>query len=187
MTSVNELRQLIEQGEDTQVEFKVEVSEDVLRDLPTRLAAIANSQGGRIIFGVANNKEPKGLTLKGDERDRISQSASNCAPPIPVELEEVRFGNRSFIVVRVPRSKVVHSDPQRKFPVRIGTITGYLDTFGLVSLLQERSIIRSENLQGLQLAPATQRKREPISDTDVNMIVKAFGQRRSRDSSGRDS
>jgi predicted HTH transcriptional regulator len=52
MTSVEELQKIIGRGEDTQTEFKAALSEEVLKGLPTDLAAIANSQGGRLIFGV---------------------------------------------------------------------------------------------------------------------------------------
>lgn len=53
----DELRRLVEQSEDAHVELKQMASEDVLRELPTRIAAVANAQGGAIIFGVTDDKE----------------------------------------------------------------------------------------------------------------------------------
>jgi predicted HTH transcriptional regulator len=92
MTSFNDLQQIIDRGEDTQTEFKAALSEEVLKGLPTDLAAIANSQGGRIIFGVTDDKDPVGIVLTGEEFNRISQCASNCRPVILAEPEEIRFG-----------------------------------------------------------------------------------------------
>ncbi len=53
------------------------------------------------------------------------------------EPEEIRFRSRSFIVVKVPKSSLVHNDHQKKFPIRLGTMTHHLDALGLVNLLQE--------------------------------------------------
>jgi hypothetical protein len=147
MTSFNDLQQIIDRGEDTQTEFKEVLSEEVLRGLPTDLAAIANSQGGRIIFGVKDNKDLIGITLAGNEFDRISQCASNCHPAILAEPEEIRSGSQSFIIVKVPKSNLVHNDNKNRFPIRLGTTTQYLDGSGLVALLLERGVFRSEALQ----------------------------------------
>ncbi len=158
MTSVEELRQIIGHGEDTQTEFKAELSEEVLKGLPTDLAAIANSQGGRIIFGVTDDKDPIGINLTGDDFNRISQCASNCLPAILVEPEDIRFGSRSFIVVKVPKSTLVHNDHQKKFPIRLGTTTHYLDALGLVTLLLERGLFKTEALQTFQFQQVKQEK-----------------------------
>ncbi len=174
VTSIGDLQQLVDEGEDTRVEFKVEVSEEVLRDLPTRLASMANSEGGMIIFGVSDNREPVGLNLKGDERDRISQCASKCIPAVSLEFDDVKFGKQTFLVVKIPKSKVIHCDPQWRYPVRTGNITGFLETFGLTAVLRERNVIRSEGLPEQPLFSAP-RKRDPIDQGATNMIVKALG------------
>jgi len=110
--------------------------------------------------------------LKGTERDRISQEASNCQPLVRIELEEVPFGNRSFLLVKVPRSNVVHNDLQRKFPVRVGNITGYLDAYGLISLLQERGLTRPESIQ--QLSPQVEQKRTPLPADEMALLSRGL-------------
>ena len=120
MTSVEELQQFIGRGEDTQTDFKEVLSEEVLRGLPTDLAAIANSQGGRIIFGVKDNKDPIGITLAGNEFDRISQCASNCHPAILAEPEEIRSGSRSFIVVKSSQEQSGSQRQQKQVPDPVG-------------------------------------------------------------------
>ena len=173
MTTSDELHQIITQGENVRVEFKAEASEEVLRGLSTDLAAIANTQGGVIVFGITDAKDPKGLSLRGDERDRISQSASNCTPPISVDFEEVRFATRVFLLVQIPRSTIIHNDQQRRFPTRIGNTTGYFDALGLVALLQEKRLLQHEVQQPTQVA-TVERKREPLSQAETTLIVRGL-------------
>jgi hypothetical protein len=164
---------MITQGENARVEFKAEVSEDVIRGLSTDLAAMANTQGGVIIFGITDTKDPKGLSLKGDERDRISQSASNCTPPISVDFEEVHFATKVFLLVLIPRSTIIHNDHQRRFPTRIGNTTGYFDALGLVALLQEKRLLQHEAQQPAEVA-TVMRKREPLSESETALTVRGL-------------
>jgi len=173
LTNSDELHQIITQGENARVEFKAEASEEVLRGLSTDLAAMANTQGGVIVFGITDAKDPKGLSLRGDERDRISQSASNCTPPISVDFEEVRFATKVFLLVQIPRSTIVHNDQQRRFPTRIGNTTGYFDALGLVALLQEKRLLQHEVQQPAQVA-TVERKREPLSESETTLIARGL-------------
>jgi hypothetical protein len=168
----DDLHLLISQRENSSVEFKAEVSEDVLRGLSTDIAALANSRGGMIIFGVTDDQDPRGCDLQGDEREKISQRASNCRPAVKIDFEEILFGPRHFLIVNVPRSTVVHSDIERRFPVRIGNITDYLDALGLVALLQERGLLRGDETE--QLRAKARQEREPIPDSEVSVFIRVL-------------
>ncbi|SRR6266508_929349 len=177
-TTPDELNRLIQQWENAQVEFKRELSGDVLHDLTTDFAAMANAQGGRIVFGVDENKNPIGCELKGDERNRISQEASKCRPPIMVDFEEVPFGAKRFLVVRIPKSDVLHSDHERKFPIRLGSITEYLDGVTLQALLQQRSsppagFVLTSSTVDLGMS-TTERKRDTLRDEEVDLMTELF-------------
>src|SRR4029077_2234469 len=169
MTSFNDLQQVIDRGEDTQTEFKEELSEEVLKGLPTDLAALANSQGGRIIFGGTDQKDPVGLTLTGDEFNRISQCASRCQPAVRAEPEEIRFGTLIFIVVKIPKSTIIHNDHQKKFPLRLGTTTHYLDALEITTILQERGFLKTET-QSLQYQVPS-REKLPFPEPEALKIV----------------
>ncbi len=168
----DELNQLIQQHENATTEFKAEPSDQVIQGISTDIAALANAQGGRIIFGVTNEGDPRGCELQGMERDRISQEASNCRPPIGIDFEEILFGKRHFLLVKIPRSSIVHSDTQQKFPVRIGNITQYLDAVGLISLIQERGLVKRELVS--QAGPESERKRAKLPDLELTLIIKAL-------------
>ncbi len=174
LTTLDTLHKMIAQDENTRVEFKREASDSVLQSMSTSLAAMSNAQGGTIIFGVTDKKDPAGCVLKGNERDRISQEASNCQPIVRVEFEEVPFGNRTFLLVKVPRSKLVHNDIQRKFPVRVGNITGYLDAYGLISLLQERGLVYREGQQPQELGVVAQQERAKIPAEELTTLSRSL-------------
>ncbi len=173
MTTSDDLHRMISQRENARIDFKSDASEDVLRGLSTDIASFANTQGGTIIFGVTDEGDPVGCKLTQPQRDRISQEASKCHPIITVDLEEVSFGERKFVLVKIPKSKVIHNDQYRKFPVRIGNITEYLDSPGLVSLLQERALLRGEVIQEVQTQP--QGERQGLPEQDASDLVKLLG------------
>src|SRR5712691_2701527 len=136
--TLNDLQTLIERGENQNVEFKSEPTDDVIRGLSTDIDAFANAEGGRIVFGVEDKKEPSGCVLHGTEKKRISQEASKCRPPVSIELEDVPFGSKTFLVISVPRTGVVHSDDRDRFPLRIGEITSFMDGVLIAYRLSEK-------------------------------------------------
>ena len=170
--TIDDLHRLIAQWENTKVEFKSELSESVVRDLPTSICAFANSQGGIMVFGVTNSGDPTGLELKGDERERISQAAEKCRPSVSIDIEQIPFGKRNFLVVEIPRSRIVHSDTEQRFPKRIGSITSYLDAPGLLALIEERELVRGRAEQ--ESTPASEQKRVPLSPSLESSIPKAL-------------
>ena len=101
--SFEDLRRLVEQSEDARVELKETPSDQVLRDFSTDIAAIANGKGGAIIFGITDAKGYVGCMLVGTERDRISQEAVRCRPPVQIDFDETASDDgKRFLVVRVP-------------------------------------------------------------------------------------
>ncbi len=169
----DDLNRLIERRENMNVDFKREVSEQVLQGLSTDLAAFANASGGMVIFGVTDSGDPLGCVLEGKERERISQEARNCQPAVAIEFEEIRFGQRHFLVVRIPKSNVVHSDADHRFPQRVGDTTGYLDALGIIMLLQQRGVVRSGGAE--QAFASAERKREPMTQTDRRFFAELLG------------
>ena len=172
MTS-DELHRLIQQGESTTVEFKSEPSEQVLRGFSRDIAAMANSQGGVVLFGVTDEGESKGCELPEGVRDRITTEARRCRPSIAIDFEEVRFGHSRFLVVKIPRSPVFHNDGDFRFPIRIGNQTDYLDALGLLALFQERQLVREEGPQQQQfVAPVVEA--QTLSDAEAESIAHAL-------------
>lgn len=169
--TLDELRRLVAQSEDAHVELKEQPSDQVLREFSTDIASVANGKGGAFIFGVTNAKELVGYELTGGERERISQEAAKCRPPVQIEFDEaVAENGKRFLVVYVPVATTLpHSDFRDKTPVRVGNITAYLDASGVVGWLNERGLLRREPAESRQ--SYAEMKREPISDDEALAIA----------------
>ena len=100
-----ELQTQIALGEDSKRQFKADVRN--AESLAAELAAFANSDGGRIFIGVADDGSTPGLSPK--DVSRINQLISNAASqlvrsPLTVQTENVPLGKgRVVIVLTVPK------------------------------------------------------------------------------------
>jgi len=99
------LQSQIALGEDSKRQFKVDVRN--AESLAAELAAFANSEGGRVFLGVADDGSTPGLAAA--EVSRINQLISNVASqlvrsPLTVQTENVSLGKgRVVIVLTVPK------------------------------------------------------------------------------------
>ena len=87
-------------GEDSTRQFKANVKNGDA--LASEMAAFANSEGGTIYIGVANDGSTPGLTR--EDVARINQLISNAASqhvrsPLTVQTENVRLPNRRIVIV----------------------------------------------------------------------------------------
>jgi ATP-dependent DNA helicase RecG len=100
-----DLRKLIARGEDSHLQFKVDVRN--VDALAAEMVAFANSEGGRIIIGVGNGGQMVGIARP--EVDRINQLISNAASqhvrsPLSPLTENVSVGKgRVVIVATIPK------------------------------------------------------------------------------------
>lgn len=101
------LKDDILKGESDTLEFKVTPSADSSKWLKT-VVAFANCRGGRIVFGVTNVREIKGL--EGDlfaMKDAIADAVANaCEPAIPVTITGSTIEGKPIIVLEVPSGRM---------------------------------------------------------------------------------
>lgn len=98
------LKDEINNGETDVLEFKRDMPDDHLKFLKTAVA-FANCNGGRIIFGVDDDRSLVGVDSLGAFRlaDRIVDAISNaCAPQIAVSTEVATVDGKTLIVVSIP-------------------------------------------------------------------------------------
>jgi len=92
-------------GEDSTHQFKVDIKN--AESLAAEMAAFANTNGGTILIGVANDGSIPGLSQK--DVGRINQLISNAASqgvrsPLTVETENIALEDgRLIIVLRIPK------------------------------------------------------------------------------------
>ena len=102
---MNELKKQISLGEDSRRQFKADVRN--ADSLAAEMAAFANSEGGVIFIGVADDGSLPGLPNK--DVSRVNQLISNTASqhvrsPLTVQTENISAdNNRIIIVLTVPK------------------------------------------------------------------------------------
>ncbi len=92
-----ELEQLISQGEGYHLEFKESLSTSISKEI----CAFANSDGGRILLGVNDDGEIKGISINNSLRSQIIDIARKLDPSLVIELEKVY----NVLIINVPEGK----------------------------------------------------------------------------------
>jgi len=98
-----DLLELIEEGENLQIEFKRKFSspEKIAREM----IAFANTKGGYIIFGVDDDKTVVGVESEKSEAELIKDAAETfCEPPIDYELSYIDLEGKEIVVAEIPES-----------------------------------------------------------------------------------
>lgn len=99
-----ELHELIENGENDRVEFKRKFS--TTEKIAKEMIAFANSKGGKILFGIDDDKSIKGVESEKGELELISTAAKfYCEPEIEFSTEILLYKSKDIVVVDIQESK----------------------------------------------------------------------------------
>ncbi|WP_083750236.1 AlbA family DNA-binding domain-containing protein [Rhodohalobacter halophilus] len=100
----SDLRNLIQTGEGTYLEFKKTVPTPA--KIAREIAAFANTSGGTILIGVQDDKQITGIRSFFEEEFLLQEAAQKlCVPAVELQIELVHLSDADVIVVRVPESK----------------------------------------------------------------------------------
>jgi ATP-dependent DNA helicase RecG len=97
----SDLSILLREGEGTMLEYKEGFSPSLAREM----VALANTMGGRILLGVADDGSIRGSRDSNALRARIQDLARNCDPPVHVLVEPI--GDVTVVTVRESDAKPV--------------------------------------------------------------------------------
>lgn len=99
-----ELNELIENGENDCVEFKRKFSSP--EKIAKEMIAFANSKGGKILFGIDDDKSIVGVESEKGELELISTAAKfYCEPEIEFNTDIMLLRNKDIVVVNIEESK----------------------------------------------------------------------------------
>lgn len=105
MMKYRELKELIDEGENIQCEFKRKFTapDKIAREM----IAFANTKGGFIIFGVDDDKEVKGVESEKETAELIRETATlMCVPPVIFNISFVEMNGKEIVVASIPESAV---------------------------------------------------------------------------------
>jgi len=98
-----ELLNLIEEGENIQVEFKRKFSthDKIAREM----IAFANTKGGYVLFGIDDDKKIFGVESEKETTELVKDAALNyCEPPLELVIEYREVDGKEIVIVNVPES-----------------------------------------------------------------------------------
>jgi len=119
---MNDLSQLITQGENSALEFKS--SQAHTDSIAKELVAFANMQGGVLLLGIRDNGLVEGLNFKEKNYEEwlANIARENVEPPLEIEIEKRSYQQKDIIKVTIPKGKnKPYQTNQHQFLIRIGS------------------------------------------------------------------
>ena len=151
-----ELIELIEKGEDSFTEFKEEKVHS--NDLAAEIVAFANTEGGKILLGLSDKKEIKGVTNPDKEMLRVENiSRNNCEPPLTVNIEKIKINKEIVLCIYIPKG------PERPYRTNRGV-------YYIRSSSGKRQATREELLRLYQATRSIHYDELPVPATSIDEL-----------------
>jgi ATP-dependent DNA helicase RecG len=145
----NELLKILRRGEDSYHQFKENFNS--IDQLAVEISAFANSDGGKLIVGVADDGTIAGL--ERDQLERLNQWISNATstkiePPLFVRTEVLLCKTARVLVVEVPRgSNKPYAVNKTEFWVKTGADKRRATREELFRLMQSSHLLFADELE----------------------------------------
>lgn len=155
-----ELLEMIKNGENSYVEFKLDSISP--NELAEEVVAFINSDGGIILFGVDDNGDIEGITRTDLEEWIINICRNNCDPGILPFFEIIKGVevNKDIGILRIPRG-FVHKTNRGRWLIRAGSTKRDATTEELARLFQQRGLVHYD------IAPVP---RTAVKDIDIDRL-----------------
>ncbi len=128
-----ELAFLINQGESFNIEFKESYSDSIAKEI----CAFSNANGGKILIGIRDNKEIKGINITNKLKSQIHDLVHNFDPKFNIILEEIE----DILVINVPEGNFKPYSVNGKFYVRYGTNSQQLSRDEIRDFFQKEGLV----------------------------------------------
>lgn len=93
-----EVEEIIQKGESETVEFKENFDKETIETA----VAFANTNGGIILIGIADNGEIKGIQVGRESlKDWDNQISQSTEPMVIPEIEDTQIGRKSVVGVQI--------------------------------------------------------------------------------------
>lgn len=98
-----ELKEIIEEGENLQCEFKLKFSTE--EKIAREMIAFANTKGGYLIFGIDDDREIVGVESEKEISELVFSTANNyCIPPLDISIDFMEVKGKEIVIVSIPES-----------------------------------------------------------------------------------
>lgn len=128
-----ELEFLLKEGEGYNLEFK-----EALSGLDKEICALANAAGGKVLLGVTDKGEIKGINITNSLKSQVVDIARNFDPKLVILVEAVG----EVLVVHVPEGKNKPYSAAGKFFLRYGPNSQQLGRDEIRDLFNKEGVIK---------------------------------------------
>jgi len=128
-----ELKFLISQGEGYNLEFKESISESIGRDI----CAFSNASGGKILVGVSDIGEIKGIKITNKSKSQIYDITRNFDPKFKICLDIVD----NVLIINIPEGKNKPYSVSGKFYLRNGPNSQQLTREEIKAFFQNEGLV----------------------------------------------
>ncbi|MCK5242210.1 putative DNA binding domain-containing protein [bacterium] len=135
-----ELKLLREEGEGYLVEFKEKTA-----NIDKEMVAFANGSGGKILLGISDNGNIKGIKITNKLKSQIQDIANNCEPAIKIMMEEFD----DILVVHVRSGEDKPYSCSQGFYTRIGPNAQKMKRNQIIEYFQSEGKVRFDELINL--------------------------------------
>ena len=175
MMTRTELKEILRNGENSNVEFKRDELEN--HRLAREIVAFLNFEGGMVILGVEDDGSVSGITRDGLEEWVMNTCRDKIRPAVIPHFERINeiAPNKDVAIVRVTRGLNVHAqfhNNKNTYFIRVGSQCREPTTEELGRLFQRRSALR------VDLIPVSG---SSINDLDMLRLKNYFGKIREQD------
>ena len=128
-----ELKFLISEGEGYNLEFKETFSSELAKEI----CAFANANGGKIILGITDKKQIKGIEITNRLKSQIYDLCRNLDPKLGVTLDEIE----NILIIDVQEGTNKPYSANGKFFMRQGTNSQQLTREEIRTFFQKEGLI----------------------------------------------
>ena len=133
-----EIKNLILTGEGYRIEFKKTLDKTLINEV----CAFANSSGGYILIGVADDKTIKGIDTSNRTRSKIQDILNRLQPKLDVNIEV----KKNLIVIQIPEGQEKPYTGPRGFFMRIGANSQKMSRDEIISFFKKEGRVNFEEL-----------------------------------------
>lgn len=136
-----ELLELIRNGENSYVEFKLDFISP--NDLGEVIVGFANSDGGKVLLGINDNGDIVGITKDKLEEWVINVCRNNCEPGVIPFIETIEVEpSKKVMIVTIPKGLgSIYKTNRGRWLIRVGSTSRDASPEELARLFQQRGVV----------------------------------------------
>jgi ATP-dependent DNA helicase RecG len=131
MINLEEIKHIIQNGENENIEFKTSFNTDLIETI----VAFANTSGGKVFVGINPKAEVIGITINTESVQQWVNEIKNKTSPVLIpDVETISLNNKTIVVFSIQEYPVKPVAIRGKYFKRVSNSNHVLDITDVVNL-----------------------------------------------------